>query len=686
MNLNNLPGLQIKTSFQVKDAPNFKPDCWPPRKDFPVTLDLEGNILSRYGDVRWDLSIWVGHKLSIYFGDGVGRGRKISSENAIILRQIVAWWIWGPDAVKTAKSLVRKFALIKPLFWVCTDHGILATEIYKYPEIIDKLASQYLTRKATFIPCLVELFLAKDYLGFVLINEEGMTNLSNMLYVKESTQTAYIPPRIWSYQVLRLRECLEDFLSHKEDIIGCYNFCLDLYANNAGGSLSNAFPINIADRPFREVKRPNRISPDADFYKTNSGKVFYRSFNIIAKRYGIEDLLKKWTGSKISISLRNLSSYLSLLSVVGLAYTLNFSLMRVQEGSRLHANSYEIEKDELCNEIHTIRGSTTKTMCDDNARWIVPPTVKMAIDIMEVVANLRMIAAKENPHIALTQEDINRPILQSFIHEPWGDNSPRTKLNNKYKKMFSYNEAKTMWPKLFDLEKLNITKEDLEIANRLTSGLDPERYAVGKPWPLAWHQLRRTGAVNMLASGLVTESSLQFQLKHANRAMSMYYGKNYYKLIEPLSEDARNIYLREIYETIVRNFKQLQEDQYVSPHGKKRKNQILSKVSEEDHKQLINAAKKGKISYRQTLLGGCAKPGAPCPFGGFSNISNCMGYGERLPCDSILLDKKKLPEIKELNKIISVQIEDSEKDSPLYIALNAQLESSERAINVIENN
>src|SRR5699024_10240397 len=105
------------------------------------------------------------------------------------LRQIAAWWIWGPDAVKTAKSLVRKFALIKPLFWVCTDHGILATEIYKYPEIIDKLASQYLTRKATFIPCLVELFLAKDYLGFVLINEEGMTNLSNMLYVKESTQT-----------------------------------------------------------------------------------------------------------------------------------------------------------------------------------------------------------------------------------------------------------------------------------------------------------------------------------------------------------------------------------------------------------------------------------------------------------------------------------------------------------------
>ncbi|UOO89776.1 hypothetical protein LVJ82_01955 [Vitreoscilla massiliensis] len=55
--------------------------------------------------------------------------------------------------------------------------------------------------------------------------------------------------------------------------------------------------------------------------------------------------------------------------------------------------------------------------------------------------------------------------------------------------------AKNMWPKLFDGKELTITEADLEMANRMTFGLDPEKFAVGKVWPLAWHQLRRTGAV-----------------------------------------------------------------------------------------------------------------------------------------------------------------------------------------------
>ena len=246
--------------------------------------------------------------------------------------------------------------------------------------------------------------------------------------------------------------------------------------------------------------------------------------------------------------------------------------------------------------------------------------------------------------------------------------------------------AKNMWPKLFDGKELTITEADLEMANRMTFGLDPEKFAVGKVWPLAWHQLRRTGAVNMLASGLVTEASLQYQLKHASRAMSQYYGKNYYRLKEPLNDEARAYYLREMYQSMVREFKALQSDQYVSPHGEKRKQQILSEISEKDHEQLLKAAKAGRISYRQTFLGGCANSGPPCPLGGISNISSCMGFGGNTPCASALLDKSKLPMIKQLKNVIAIQIFDAAPDSPLYESLQAQLESAERAIHVIESN
>ncbi|MEH6710564.1 MAG: hypothetical protein V7733_05080 [Paraglaciecola polaris] len=190
----------------------------------------------------------------------------------------------------------------------------------------------------------------------------------------------------------------------------------------------------------------------------------------------------------------------------------------------------------------------------------------------------------------------------------------------------------------------------------------------------------------MLASGLVSEAYLQYQLKHASRAMSQYYGKNYYRLKEPLNDEARGYYLREMYQAMVREFKSLQSDQYVSPHGEKRKDQILHEISEKDHKQLIDAAKAGRISYRQTFLGGCANSGPPCPLGGISNISSCMGFGAGSPCPSALLDTAKLPLIKQLKSTVTLQLQGAEVDSPLHESLQAQLETAERAIHVIETN
>lgn len=676
MNVAELPGLQIESPIITTSAQNFRPSSWPPSADCPVIIDAEGEVVSRYGDVRWDLSPWAGHTKTIHFGDGPGQGKKISPENALLLRQVVAWWLWGTDAVRSASSLVFRFESIKPLFVACTDNGILASDLHKFPRVIKDVANYYSGRGNRLISYLNALTYARAELGFTILNEDGMKVFSGVVPESDTVQTAYIPGRIWNYQISRLRECIDDFIANKDAVKACYDFCLKAYATNAGGSLSNAFGGLGADAPFKGG-RPIGVR--------RSKKVFYGPFRNTAEKFGISDLLHRWVSFNESSGISALSTYLTLISNVGLAYILNFSLMRVKEGMSLRADCHEIERDHLGEDIHILKGVTTKTIEDNDARWIVSPSIEIAINAMKTVAMLRLQAAQANPYIQLSKEDIESPVLQTIQHEPWNTKAPLSKQIKKFRKPRSYAEFLILWPKLFDAKELTITETDLEMANRLTDGLDPEKFAVGKVWPLAWHQLRRTGAVNMLASGLVSEASLQYQLKHASRAMSQYYGKNYYRLKEPLSEEARGYYLREMYQTMVREFESLQSEQYVSPHGEKRKDQILQEISEKDHKQLINAAKAGRISYRQTFLGGCANSGPPCPLGGISNISSCMGFGEDKPCKSALLDKEKLPNIEKLKEVISSQIVEAEEGSPMHESLQAQLESAERAINVIEN-
>ena len=170
MNVAELPGLQIESSIIKQDAGNIRPASWPPPLDFPVITDAKGNVVSRYGDVRWDLSPWAGHTLTIHFGDGPGQGKRISPENASLLRQIVAWWLWGTAAVRSARSLVHKFESIKPLFVACTDNGVLASELYKLPKVIKDVANYYSTRGNRAIAYLNALSFANDQLGFTILD------------------------------------------------------------------------------------------------------------------------------------------------------------------------------------------------------------------------------------------------------------------------------------------------------------------------------------------------------------------------------------------------------------------------------------------------------------------------------------------------------------------------------------
>jgi hypothetical protein len=526
------------------------------------------------------------------------------------------------------------------------------------------------------------LYEQRSQLGFVLFDHAGLTRLEAALPSHEKRQTAYIPPRIWAYQVNRLRFFLDDFHAHREKLEACFKFCLDAYSKNCGGSLAETCRIgrNKTWGPFWVRERYNG---------ERSGRTYHGHFAQTARQFGIDELLHRWvvpTGKSFDsyVAIRSLSRYFSMVGYAGMAYLLNFSLMRIEEGWSLRADCLEVEHDQRFGPLHILRGATIKTIEDDDARWPTSPSVKVAVDAMNCVTRLRMVCAEANPDVPTIPADISNPHLVVRAYEPWAASSAddlERPLSIRPNPM-TYLQVSEEYSNLFSQQELRITQADLHLARLVSPSLDGSKFILGEVWPLAWHQLRRTGAVNMQASGLVSDASLQYLLKHASRAMSLYYGQGYSRV--HLNDDAQAMYVRTMYEVLGREIARLFTNRFVSPHGEKRKAEILGLIDQDDAKKLIALAKSGQVSYRETLLGGCTKRG-PCPFGGVDNVAHCAGGDGGPACADVLYDREREPEVSRLSAVIRSRLADAQAGSPYKESLEAQHRAVEKVLHVVRS-
>ncbi|WDJ98487.1 hypothetical protein JH262_02000 [Xanthomonas campestris pv. incanae] len=618
--------------------------------------------------------------MKLNFGDGKLRKGDpgITPENANVFRQIVAWWLYGPNPARTANTLYLRFTVLRPLFLLCSRAGakIRVIDLYRFPRLIDQLGTLLQPSQSTYtLTLLHDIWEHREDLGFFLLDANALARLAAALPGHEPAQTPYIPPRIWLYQVNRLRALLDDFNSHRHKIEDCFLFCLNAYADNMGS-------MEIACSRFIPKKRQPFNGDGSDRRGSRCGATLHGRFELTAERFGIKSLLERWlTVSGVpleesDLGIQNLSTFFTLISYAGLAYLMNFSMMRIDEAWSLRSDCLTVERDEMGEDIYLIHGPTTKTVQDDDARWIASPSARHAIDALSVVSRLRMIAAAASPDVPTTEDDIRNPHLFTRPYEPWAGNNGSLSEPLSIRPTFATYQ-RSVANRLFDPEQLRMTKADVEAARLVTPSLDPSKFDEGIPWTFGWHQLRRTGAVNMNSSGVVGESSVQYQLKHATRAMSRYYGQGHYHLRFRLNESARGEYVRTMYERVAREFAALSSDRFISPYGDERKQQILNVVSPTDRKQLLSAAKAGAIPYREHLLGGCTNP-TPCPFGGADSLAPCGGNGK--PCDHLLYDRQKLPSYLRLKKVISSRLADVDRASPLSESLSIQLNAIEDAI------
>jgi hypothetical protein len=281
--------------------------------------------------------------------------------------------------------------------------------------------------------------------------------------------------------------------------------------------------------------------------------------------------------------------------------------------------------------------------------------------------------------VAPTADDIEDPYLFSAPSEPWGSGKATT--YDVRREVISLGEVMSSYECLFDPVQLTITPDDLKIARQLTPNLPKDKFAVGQVWPLAWHQYRRTSAVNMFSSGLISDSSMQHQMKHCSRWMPLYYGRGYTKL--HLNENVSATVVAHMYDAMATQLLTAMSDRFVSPHSQGHKQMLLVNIiSEKDTKNLVAWAKQGKVSYREHRLGGCMKAGA-CDYGGVESVARCAGSDNGKPCSDVLFDRTKESQVRSELADVAAQMARLPKDSPRYQAMLLEHRALENYLNAI---
>lgn len=647
-------------------------NSWPPPADFPIMTTSDGTVLSYYSDSIWDLSHWAGKRFVLNFGDGAQRKDRaiVSAENAALLRQATAWLLLGPRAVRKATTLKAKFKLIKPIFVHCTAQGISAADLYRFPLVIESLGEKIKpSRLDEVVSVLHKLYDQRDQLGYTILDRPGISRLCACVSSHEEHQTPYIPPRIWNYVLYRCKEFIEQYLLNIEGIEGCFEYALDKYAECAG-SLEAACAGDYDSRkaPFQSA------SEEGSFAKT-------------CDRFGIRKLLETWiagagdVGSDEEFGPRVLSNYLGMAGYIGTIYLVARTLMRIEEAWLLRSDCAEVHLDETFGKVHLIRGRTSKTIQDEGALWVATESCNEALRMMTSASRLRMKTAEANPNVPTTEEYLRNPFLVPRPYEPW---TLRKSLTDELSIRQSYQSLDAvvhLYPKFLDEAVMVIRKEDLDVARRVNPTLDGDKYSVGVPWILGWHQFRRTGAVNMFVSGLVSTFSLQHQMKHRTLLMTHFYCQGFSELA--LDEKTREEILRAMYDMQALDASEFYASDLSSPHGEPRKAGALAPVNGKDLIELRKLAKAGKIPWRETPFGGCTKQG-DCEFGGFDNMIRCGGGDGEPPCAHGLFDNAKKPAVVKLKERIELQLVDAPKESPLKAWLTDVLASLRNIVNFME--
>lgn len=424
-------------------------------------------------------------------------------------------------------------------------------------------------------------------LGFSLAVPKRWKDLERKkrVYREKSRQFAPLPTRIYAELISNVAMELEEIKKYKVPLLAALREGIQIYR----GLIPN-FQMSRRDRAA-------------------------------IKKFDLEDFLLR--RGYVQNGVRALGSVVTEIFILCKIQIHIFSGMRDEEARGLPFHCLEEEKSIHGRKHCLISGCTTKINAGRRLRtkWVTTESegvdaVQLAQDFATVIYESLDIIPDESDH---GKDDY--PLFPTLGALPWNRRHSVFKIPIQ---AFSADLSQTEHRDRLVARLRPIIRNDdiveLEEIDPFRCWRDEPKFALGVPWPLSIHQLRRSLAIYANASGLVRLSSLRRQLQHLSREMALYYGRGsifcknfietdpdeYKKHVavdwQDGSEEAEML-------AFVRDVLKSSEPMFggagVFYDRQRERGQIMAR--EEVAKQI----KTGLLAYREGPLGGCTRPG-PC--------------------------------------------------------------------------
>ncbi len=580
------------------------PDQWDAK--YGVTLPLthvisrgnDGKVLSYVGDFVWNLTPYDprGKRTALYFDYWTIARRKtinaaeITPQRESRIRELqflmVLLVYHGKARTSGNTHLNNRLRGLLAMAKFSESRSCTVREVLESRVMLDSFIGTVSADSEIQIQILAWLnvlwSLEPDELGFVVPWPTRWAELLNSKRRMRANgkQHAPLPTRIYGALINNLAREMDDVDLHKDRLLGAFNEA-------------------IAEH--RKTRALN-AHLDIDFGPK------------IVKKYGLQDYLKL---RGLSLGLMGLSgAVVDVFRICKLQIHV-FSGMRCAEA--LHLPFHCMEAEKLLHGRHhcLITGITTKL---EGARRRRTKWVTTRADGFRAVLLAQQFAGVLYKSVGLTPCESEKtkddyPLFLSTVHLPWVSDASNSKVELTPARATLSTSAVLKTVLCSNIEDGDLA--ELEEIDPFRAWRSEPEYALGKPWPLKTHQLRRSLALYANASGLVRLSSLRRQLQHITREMSQYYGRGSAFAKNFLDEDSKG-YKRHIVAEWQDGEQEAQSLAFVHDvlkseeqlHGAAGKYYELQRKREEvlSVEELKKQIKLGRLAYRPSPLGGCTNP------------------------------------------------------------------------------
>lgn len=618
--------VMMRESLVKEVQPTSKDLIKTPVSDLVVTLSKNGDALSVFSDDIWDYSATSNTLRTIDFKSKI---QSLCTFNTIDNNKF---------------NLAVRFLKIFALNWICEVNGCSMSKLNGDLVAISFLVSYCVNNNIDFDDIFTDanaiIFLVNNissekqiglYLGKIqrFIDTASVLNKSNFWSklqpskefsnklkktrkvfpeTSQSLQTMVIPSRI--YQEF-LKNAIEEvqLFNNYTDKIG-YVFSARTKVRNEALRLVEPVPVSKLNKPQMSL---------VSFYWRNALETDTKLANTLLELKDL-DIIKdaSWSGLTISLGQIQMKSALIIAAFTGMRKN---ELLSIPFNGLRHIHSD-------AGDIPVVWSTTTKLESNGVPRftkWVTGSIVEEAFEAAKFITQGALNWSGNKSQIETDESKL--PLFISIE-------------NGKFGKPHSHFDYATtalntnLIQKIMSSKHLLISEQDLkEVSHFLYGDEISNKVKLGEPWPLGFHQFRRSLAVYAASSGYVSYPTLKSQLKHISMVMTVYYTDSNSRAVNILGDGPEVLAIKkEWLDAKARkesdNLHKLLESgvTLAGAAGKslqtKRSNSPLPKFLE-NRENTKKAIKNGKISYRTTLVGGCMSI-KPCDKGAGILASACI--------------------------------------------------------------